>query len=128
MIELTGIWRLVTSKAWDEAGNALAEPYGKDPLGQITFTAGGRMLAALCSNDGTRYTSYGGTFVVEGSTLTTTVDMASDTARIGGQEARTVTLNGDVLTLRPPMRRYDGVMQQRELRWERAWHPTGGST
>ena len=36
MDALIGIWRLVESKAWDEAGNSLPAPYGARPLGQIT--------------------------------------------------------------------------------------------
>lgn len=45
------MWRLVVSKAWNEAGDSLPAPYGAQPVGQIVFTAEGRFLAALCNGD-----------------------------------------------------------------------------
>lgn len=131
MDPLLGIWRLVESKAWDEAGNSLPPPYGRRPLGQIVFTAEGRMLAALCNGDvdagdspGRGYSSYGGVYTLRGTTLTTAVDIASDPRRIGGEQIREAFLDGDRLTLRPPLRSYNGSMQQRELLWERIWQPS----
>lgn len=130
MDALTGIWRLVESKAWDDAGNSLAAPYGACPIGQITFTAEGRMLAALCNGDADPgagvdrgYSSYGGFYTLDGTTLTTAVDMASDVRRIGGQQVREAFLDGERLLLRPPLRPYGGVRQQRELLWELIWRP-----
>jgi hypothetical protein len=130
MDTLNGIWRLVESKAWDEARNSLPAPYGDHPIGQITFTADGRMLAALCNGDANLdadadrgYSSYGGIFTLDGTTLTTAVGMASDASRIGGHQIREALLDGERLVLRPPLRRYGGIMQQRELLWERVWRP-----
>ena len=132
MDALIGIWRLVESKAWDEAGKSLPRPYGVHPTGQITFTAEGRMLAALCNGDadpgtfGDRgYSSYGGFFTLDGTTLTVAVDMASDAQRIGGHQIREAFMDGERLILRPSVRPYGGVMQQRELLWERVWRPEG---
>jgi Lipocalin-like domain len=131
MDPLIGIWRLVEGKAWDEAGNSLPPPYGRHPLGQIVFTAERRMLAALCNGDtdaGSEtdrgYSSYGGVYTLRGTTLTTDVDIASDTRRIGGQQVREAFLDGDRLLLRPPLRAYNGTKQQRELLWERIWRPS----
>jgi len=130
MDTLIGIWRLVESEAWDEAGNCLPAPYGDHPIGHITFTADGRMLAALCNGDANLgaganrgYSSYGGFYTLDGTTLTTAVDMASDARRMGGQQVRETFLDGERLVLRPPLRRYGGVMQRRELLWERVWRP-----
>lgn len=132
MDPLIGIWRLVGSKAWDEAGNSLPAPYGAHPVGQIVFTAEGRFLAALCNGDAelangvTRgYSSYGGVYTLDGTTLTVAVDMAADPRRIGGQQVREAHLDGDRLTLRPPARPYGDTVQQRELLWERVWRPGG---
>jgi Lipocalin-like domain len=131
MDPLIGIWRLVESKAWDDAGNSLPPPYGRCPLGQIVFTAERRMLAALCNGDtdvGSEtdrgYSSYGGVYTLRGNTLTTDVDIASDTRRIGGQQVREAILDGDQLLLRPPLRAYNGTKQQRELLWKRIWRPS----
>jgi hypothetical protein len=110
----------------------LGTPYGANPIGQISFTTEGRMLAALCNGDAEPgsdvdrgYSSYGGFYELVETTLTVNVDMASDKSRIGGQQVREAVLKGDRLLLMPPMRLYGGIMQQRELVWERAWSPVG---
>lgn len=130
MDPLTGVWRLVDARAWDAEGRRLAPPWGDHPIGQITF-ANGRVLAALCNGDaatageGRAYSSYGGRYVFDGATLAVYVDVASDPGRIGGEQVREVVLTADELILRPPMRRYGGETQQRELVWKRIWRPAG---
>jgi hypothetical protein len=137
MDPLIGIWRLIESTAWDEEGANLGAPYGANPIGQISFTTEGRMLAALCNGDAEPrrdggcdvdrgYSSYGGFYELVDTILTVSVDMASDKSRIGGQQIREAILEGDRLLLRPPMRLYGGIVQQRELVWERAWSAVAG--
>ena len=60
-----------------------------------------------------------GQFHIEGDTLTTRVDGSVDTARIGGDQVRKFRFEGDRLILRPPPRELDGVIEHRELAWER---------
>jgi hypothetical protein len=135
MDTLDGIWRLVDSRAWSETTERLSTPYGACPMGTIVF-AHGRMLAALCNGDrddppvGRRaYSSYGGPYTFDGTTLTTTVDMASDAERIGSSQVRTVVVVSDhEILLRPPTRLYDGAVERRELVWERVWQPDAVST
>lgn len=130
MASLDGIWRLVESRAWDENGNSLSPPYGAHPFGQIMF-GNGRMLAALCNGDtdlgpgGNRgFSSYGGPYTFDGTTLETSVDVASDPTRIGGRQVRGVVMMGEQMLLRPPSRLYaTGTTQRRELLWERVWRP-----
>ena len=129
MDPLAGIWRLIEGHAWDEHGDPLAAPYGAHPIGQICFS-NGRMLAALCNGDtdvagdGKRaYMSYGGPYTFDGTTLEVRVDIASDPSRIGGTQTRGVVMTGDRMVLRPPIRPYAGVVQRRELSWQRIWHP-----
>jgi hypothetical protein len=127
MDALEGVWRLVDSRGWDEAGNSLVSPYGQAPMGEITFR-NGRMLAAVCNGDtvappGRSFSSYGGTYAFDGETLTCAVDVASDPSRIGGKQTRTVTLLGSRMVLRPPQRAYGQASQQRELLWEKVWTP-----
>ena len=107
---LDGIWRLVDSRAWDEGSDQVSVPYGAHPMGQIMF-ANGRMLAVLCKGDadlgadGDRgFSSYGGKYTFDGTTLETTVDIASDPTRIGGRQVRSVVMNGNQMLLRPPQR------------------------
>ena len=130
MDPLVGIWRLVDSRAWDEQGNRLPMPYGAHPIGQIAFS-NGRTLAAVCNGDGDvgagnkrAFSSYGGPYDFDGTTLTTHVDIASDPTRIGGKQTRGVIMIGeDRMVLHPPTRPYGGVVQRRELVWERIWRP-----
>ncbi|MCO5091379.1 lipocalin-like domain-containing protein [Bosea sp. (in: a-proteobacteria)] len=124
---MEGIWRLVASKAWDEAGHELPAPYGRHPVGQLCF-AHGRLLAALCNGDvslsegaSRAYSSYGGVYEIKGDRLETLVDMASDPARIGGRQVREFRLSNDTLVLRPPLRLYGSRQEQRELQWVCIW-------
>lgn len=128
MNELDGVWRLVESRAWTEQNQPLESPYGLNPMGHITFS-NGRMLAALCNGDAAvktdrSYSSYGGTYTFDGSTLEVLVDMASDTSRLGHKQIRTVvSVTPDQILLRPPTRQYGAGRQRRELLWERVWNP-----
>ena len=126
---IEGLWRLVKAASWDAQGQALPAPYGDRPMGQILIQHG-RMLAALCNGNETiapgarrEYMSYGGSYTFDGKFLRTSVDLSSDPARIGGIEERAVTMRGPYMVLRPPLRQYLGILQQRELYWERIWTP-----
>ena len=125
--QLEGLWRLAGSSAWDEADNKLPTPYGALPMGTMTF-AGGRMLAALCNGDAgitdRGFSSYGGPYTFDGKTLVTTVDIALDASRLGGQQIRGVVMQGaDRMLMSPPPRLYGGKRERREIIWERVWRP-----
>lgn len=122
-----GTWMLVKATSKDADGKELPLPYGGQPMGRLTLTADGRMMAvtvdgrpsvpAGVSRD---FSSYCGTYVTDGRTLTTTVFAASDPSRIGGQQVRDVRFEGKFMVLRPPLRPYGGKpAEQRELWWER---------
>ena len=124
---IVGTWKLVDSSARDEHGNALPKPYGPKGMGMVTLTAEGRMMAVLCDGraslgDGeTRdYASYCGNYTFDGATLTTRVD-ASALARlaVGGDQVRGVRFEGERMILTPPPATLRGVLQHRELHWER---------
>lgn len=127
MKDIVGTWRLVETRAKNDAGEPFDKPYGPEPMGTVTFGANGRMLAVLC--DGRRempggetereYNSYCGNYTFDGETLTTRVDAASDTTRLGGDQVRRVAFNGARLTLFPPPRPWRGDRQHREMIWER---------
>jgi len=123
---VAGVWRLVSTKATDADGKALAGPYGPRGMGLVTLTADNRMMAVLVDGrsnlpDGTKrdYSSYCGNFTFDGSTLVTTVDAASDPARMGTRQVRKVRFEGERMILVPPAREMDGVRVDRELAWER---------
>jgi len=123
---IIGTWRLESTKGVNDAGEALAPPYGPAPNGLVEFRADGRMLCVLCDGraelpDGEprQYVSYAGNYSFDGTTLSTRVDASSDANRVGGDQVRTVSFEGGKLVLRPPRRLYGGVMQHQELTWTR---------
>jgi hypothetical protein len=125
MTTLVGTWRLVKSRAFDEQGKSIAPPYGPRPMGLAMFHADGRMMAVLSDSrvdiaPGERdYVSYCGRYVVEGETLRTRVDGATEASRIGGDQVRTIAFEDGLLKLSPPLRMWRGTMQRHELLWER---------
>jgi hypothetical protein len=127
MPSLVGTWRLAETSAVDERGAPLPPPYGPSPMGVLSFTAEGRMIAALCDGrpglseerEGREYASYCGSYTFDGTTLVTRVDGASTAERFGTDQPRTVEFDGARLVLRPPPRRVRGRLSYRRLVWER---------
>ena len=123
---VVGVWKLAGGSMTDPSGKQLGVPYGPRGMGLVTLTADGRMMAVLVDGrarlpDGVKreYSSYCGNYTFDGSTLITTVDAASDPARLGTQQVRKVRLDGDRMILVPPEREEGGVKIHRELTWER---------
>jgi hypothetical protein len=127
MNDIVGTWRLVMTRARNDAGEPMHPPYGPQPMGIVVFSADGRMVAVLCDSravlpDGEperEYSSYCGAYTFDGTTLVTRVDASSDPARIGTDQLRRVRFDAQRLVLMPPPRPWPGVTQHRELFWER---------
>jgi hypothetical protein len=126
MRDIVGTWRLVTTAAHDRDGRPLPAPYGPKPIGTATFTAEGRMIAALCdgraevpAGERREYVSYCGSYSYDGVTLSTRVDGTSDAPRMGTDQVRRVEFVGEHMVLRPPEDTVAGVARQRVLTWER---------
>lgn len=124
--DVAGVWRLVSTRATDADGKALAGPYGPRGMGLVTLTADNRMMAVLVDGrsklpDGAKrdYSSYCGHFTFDGNALITTVDAASDPARLGTRQVRKVRFEGERMILVPPVTEVNGVQVTRELTWER---------
>jgi Lipocalin-like domain len=124
---IVGTWRLAMTRAHDDAGNPMHAPYGPVPMGVLMFSADGRMVAVLCDarpqlpaeEEDREYSSYCGNYTFDGTTLVTRVDAASDRSRLGGDQVRRVRFEGDRLVLMPSPRPWRGVMQHREMFFER---------
>jgi hypothetical protein len=69
------------------------------------------------------YSSYCGNYTFDGTTLVTRVD-ASASARIaiGSNQVRKVRFEGKRMVLTPPPVMLDGVLQHRDIYWERVSH------
>ncbi len=125
MDPLVGVWRLVTENAWGAAGEPRRNTFGPMGMGLLTFTAGGRMMAALSDGrpgpiDGARaFVSYCGDYTLDGARLVTQVDCASDPAFLSEPQVRDARLEGNRLTLRPPVGLRGASDLERELVWER---------
>jgi hypothetical protein len=124
---IVGTWRLAMTRAHDDAGEPMHAPYGPIPMGVVMFSADGRVVAVLCDarphlpaeEEEREYSSYCGNYTFDGTTLVTRVDAASDRNRLGGDQVRRVRFDGDRLVLMPPPRPWRGVMQHREMFFER---------
>ena len=126
MPSIVGTWRLVAATAKDANGKALPPPYGGQGMGRVAFTAEGRMMAVTCDGrtelpPGTRreYSSYCGNYSFDGTRLVTRVDAASDPGRIGGEQVREVSFDGERMILKPPPRQTPDGLQHREIVWEK---------
>ncbi len=126
MRSIVGTWKLVAAAARDRDGKPLPTPFGPKGMGRGTFTAEGRMMAVTCDGrpllpPGTSraYSSYCGNYTFDGSRLITRVDASSDPDRIGSDQVREVSFDGDRMILRPPPRQTEEGEEFRELTWER---------
>jgi hypothetical protein len=126
-VSIIGTWRLVRARSEGADGEALAGPYGGDKaMGRVTFNADGRMMAVLCDGRpilpaGTtrEYNSYCGNYRFDGRQLITIVDAAASATRLGSEQVRDVSFEGDLMVLRPPRRAYGERVEQRTLWWEK---------
>ena len=126
MPSIIGTWKMAAAAARDRNGNPLPAPYGGKGMGRVMFNADGRMMAVTCDGRpqlpaGTvrAYSSYCGNYTFDGARLITKVDAASDPARIGSDQVREVSFDGDRMILRPPPRQSEAGEEYRELTWER---------
>ena len=125
--QIVGTWKMVDATSLDPDGKVLPKPHGPKGMGLVTLNADGRMMAVLCDGrtslpDGTTrdYASYCGNYTFDGQTLVTKVD-ASSAARIaiGSDQVQKVRFEGKRMVLVPPPALLNGVMQHREVFWER---------
>lgn len=127
MKNIVGTWRLCKTAAHDDAGKPMHPPYGDKPRGLLVFYADKRMMSVLCDGRSElpagetvrEYNSYCGNYEYDGKTLVTRVDASADPKRVGGDQTRFTYFDGELLVLTQKPRLWQGVMQHRELYWER---------
>ena len=137
-VDLVGTWKLVS--AWSTRQNVERVPlYGEHPIGFLTYTKEGRMIAIICDSERPRLTSeddlsvsdaeraaayssfgaYAGTFRIEGDAVIHHVEISSLQNWVGTDQVRRMRLEGDRLTLWPPSSVLGGELRGYELVWER---------
>jgi Lipocalin-like domain len=126
MRDIVGTWRLYKTSAKNDAGEPMHPPYGEKPRGLLVFYPDKRMMSVLVDSrrevpegESREYNSYCGNYEYDGKTLITTVDASATPERIGGKQTRFIHFDGDHLVLTQKPRLWQGVMQHRELHWER---------
>lgn len=124
---IVGTWALERGICTSADGKALPAPYGGSAgLGRVAFTADGRMMAVLCDTSASlpagaerEFNSYCGNFTFDGARLVTRVFANSAPDRLGGDQVREVSYDGDLMIFRPPTRSSGGVTSQRQLWWRK---------
>ena len=127
MKSIIGTWRLVKTSARNDTGEPMHPPYGEKPRGLLVFYPDKRMMSVLCDGrnelpageTGREYNSYCGNYEYDGNTLITHVDASAERSRVGGDQVRFTHFEGENLVLTQKPRLWQGVMQRRELHWER---------
>jgi hypothetical protein len=126
MASIVGTWKMVGAAARDRNGNPLPAPYDGKGMGRVALTAEGRMMAVTCDarpelppGTSRAYSSYCGNYTFDGARLVTRVDAASDPARIGSDQVRDVSFEGERMILRPPPRQTEAGEEYREISWVR---------
>lgn len=128
MTKHIGTWTLVRV----EAVNADGEPVSPAPFGDGNFIGRVVLTADRLSStitdarpvipDGEvrEYSCYTGLYSFDGKTLVTKVDQCSDPARMGTEQVREVSFEGDLMVLRPPLQAYgDRPVERRTLWWRK---------
>ena len=139
MGSIVGSWRLVTASAITEEGKAIAQPFGNNPAGSLTYSCNGK-VSVLISHGGRKLLSsdriaspiteraeafatffaYAGTYSVRGNRITHHVEISSVPNWVGTDLVRTFEASGNVLTLTTPPMTIGGVVQTTVLKWKRA--------
>ena len=115
--QIVGVWKLVSVMYEDQDTKARTPIMGDHPRGYQIATPDGRWLAlatpagrSVPATDEERAQAfrtmigYSGRYRVEGSTITTKVDVAWNESWVGGEQVRHIRFEGDQLFIEsPPM-------------------------
>ena len=126
-MQITGTWKLLRTHAEAEDGTPLTPPFGGEQvIGRLVLDPGGRMMGAIMdaraelpAGEPRQRSFYSGTYTFDGKQLVTRVDVSIDADRVGGEQVRDVSFEGDLMVLRPPLRKYHGRMERHALWWEK---------
>lgn len=132
---LVGTWTLVRATSTTAAGERNDNPYGVSPSGLLTYSATGRVIA-LISFGGRKplsvkakteekveafdtFLAYTGRYSLIGDKVTHRVEISSIQNYVGRDLVRTVSFEGDRMTLVTPPTPVNGKVQTLALTWQR---------
>jgi hypothetical protein len=108
--DLIGTWRVIAFSEWSADGKE-HHPIGKTPTGFAVFDATGRVFFQLSKSIGeagsagavaNSFMAYFGKVTVHGDQLSTTVESGNSHEDVGTTQTRTITRDGDTLTIGIP--------------------------
>jgi hypothetical protein len=137
--DLTGTYKLISSKRKIVETGEVLDTWGKNPKGFITYGKDGRMLALIVTDDRPRpesvdkitdqqrvqlfrtMTAYGGTYEFDGKTVQHHVDISWNEVWTGTTVVRELNREGDKLVYSSPAAPFssDGRMSVVTLIWEK---------
>ena len=126
MEKMIGTWALVRTEAVDANGKPTTPPFGggNNFIGRVVLTNDGRMSAAITDarskipdGETREYSCYAGAYTFDGSTLITKVDACSEPARMGTEQLRTVSFDGELMILQPPLQCFGNKPAERRTLW-----------
>ena len=124
MHSLIGIWRLIETRAYDEAGRERSSPFGPQAMGVVIVGAerimamGGDGRTTLPPDAERTFMAYCGKYTFDGTKLVTHVDGASSTQLLSDQ-VRHIRFDGPRRMTAVPVSRLFGRSGGIELVWER---------
>lgn len=135
--ELVGTWRLVSVSASTEVGGN-DSPFGSSPTGMLTYTGDGRMTVLIAHSGRTAlsgdrisapaeeraeafatFLAYAGRYSLKGDKVIHHVEISSVENWVRTDLVRTITYEGERITLATPPLSVGGRMQITKLVWER---------
>ena len=136
---LVGVWTLVSYVITDEQGEVVNIPFGEDPSGLLIYTDSGYMSAQLASASrphfsqeqllaasdrekaqaADTYIGYSGTFERQGDRVIHHVSVSFFPNWTGGEQVRTIDLDGEWLRLRGTPVHYQGEFFTPTVTWKR---------
>jgi hypothetical protein len=134
--KLVGTWKLVSASSTTSTGERDDTPHGPSPAGLLSYTDGGR-VTALISYGGRKplpvgggtleeqaeafktFLAYTGRYTFSGGKVTHHLEISSIQNYVGKDLVRSVTFDGDRITLVTPPMPVNGKIQTVALIWQR---------
>ncbi len=118
---IVGTWRLVSMKSRDEMTGVETDTWGENPIGFLSYTAGGRMSAILAKANREisvesaglataeqqamlfrTFSAYAGRYTLTRDGVIHHVEVAADPTRIGNDQERFTRFEGNKLVITTP--------------------------